>query len=479
MNQKVFISYSWTTPQHEEWVINLAEKLMSDGIDVVIDKWDLKEGHDLYNFMESMVKSPEINKVLIILDRKYSEKADARSGGVGTETQIISPKVYKNASQEKFLPIVAERDKEGKAFIPTFLEGRVYIDLSAIEHYEENYEILIRNIYSRPAYSKPKVGTPPGYLFDETPMNFETSQLLRGFDNQIEKHPERINSIIRDFLNSFHANLDDFSIEFKSNNQMEIGKQICDNIQQYTPLRNNFISFFNKVIKLEIEFDFDILVSFFEGLPLFESPDKHRSSWSEYEFDNYRIIIFELFLYLMTIGLKNENFVFVENLIYSTYFVKNRHRSENEPKSFDTFYRNVSIIDQYYKETYSKNFLNPMADLIIKRIPDDFSVTQIVQADLLCYHISKLNGKDWFPQTYIYDTSNKYELFYKLVSKRHFEKVKQLFDVNTIEELKNKLIELEEIEGNSYYSQIGYSGSFERVSPIYRIIDKENIGTKR
>ena len=81
---KIFISYSWTTPKHEDWVINLAERLVSDGIDVVIDKWNLKEGHDKFDFIESMVKSTDINKVLIILDKKYLEKAEQRSGGVGT-----------------------------------------------------------------------------------------------------------------------------------------------------------------------------------------------------------------------------------------------------------------------------------------------------------------------------------------------------------------------------------------------------------
>ena len=57
---KIFISYSWTNPVHEEWVINLAERLVSDGVDVVIDKWNLKEGQDKFNFMETMVKSDDI-----------------------------------------------------------------------------------------------------------------------------------------------------------------------------------------------------------------------------------------------------------------------------------------------------------------------------------------------------------------------------------------------------------------------------------
>lgn len=55
---KVFISYSWTTAVHEDWVLTLATRLMENGVDVVLDKWDLKEGQDIYAFIESMVNSP-------------------------------------------------------------------------------------------------------------------------------------------------------------------------------------------------------------------------------------------------------------------------------------------------------------------------------------------------------------------------------------------------------------------------------------
>ena len=38
---KVFISYSWTKG---DFVLKLARQLLADGVDVVLDKWDLKEG---------------------------------------------------------------------------------------------------------------------------------------------------------------------------------------------------------------------------------------------------------------------------------------------------------------------------------------------------------------------------------------------------------------------------------------------------
>jgi hypothetical protein len=87
---KLFISYSWSTPDHQQWVLDLATVLRNDGVDVILDKWDLKEGNDAYAFMEKMVTDPSIKKVALISDKKYTEKADNREGGVGAETQIIT-----------------------------------------------------------------------------------------------------------------------------------------------------------------------------------------------------------------------------------------------------------------------------------------------------------------------------------------------------------------------------------------------------
>src|SRR6266849_537201 len=97
----VFISYSWTPEQHRQWVLELAKRLVSHGIDVILDVWHLKPGQDKYVFMERMVTDPQVKRVLIICNRSYQEKADGRTGGVGTESQIISPEVYGKVDQEK------------------------------------------------------------------------------------------------------------------------------------------------------------------------------------------------------------------------------------------------------------------------------------------------------------------------------------------------------------------------------------------
>ena len=114
---KVFISYSWSSKEYEEKVMDLAVKLQGDGIEVIIDKWIMQAGNDTIDFMEKCVKDSTVNFVLMLLDKKYTEKADKRSGGVGIETQIISSEVYNNVGQSKFIPIVFDRDDDGKIFV--------------------------------------------------------------------------------------------------------------------------------------------------------------------------------------------------------------------------------------------------------------------------------------------------------------------------------------------------------------------------
>ena len=55
---KIFISYSWDSETTRTITRELAELLLRDGIDVVIDIWDLKPGQDMYSCMEqSYLKS--------------------------------------------------------------------------------------------------------------------------------------------------------------------------------------------------------------------------------------------------------------------------------------------------------------------------------------------------------------------------------------------------------------------------------------
>ena len=74
--------------------------------------------------------SKSFYKVLIFCDKTYTEKANNRTGGVGDETVIISSEVYGKVTQEKFIPIITERDEDGKEYVPAYIKTRIYIDFS-------------------------------------------------------------------------------------------------------------------------------------------------------------------------------------------------------------------------------------------------------------------------------------------------------------------------------------------------------------
>ena len=92
---KAFISYAWTNPEFKDRVKEWAIRLLSDGVEVLFDQFTLKEGHDLNHYMEKMVADPSVTHVIIFCNSEYASKADSRSGGVGTESQIISNETYK------------------------------------------------------------------------------------------------------------------------------------------------------------------------------------------------------------------------------------------------------------------------------------------------------------------------------------------------------------------------------------------------
>ena len=151
---KVFISYAWGSEDYQMKVLAFATALCGDGIEVLLDKWQIAAGNDMNNFMEKSVNDPSVTNVLILLDENYAEKANKRTGGVGTETQIISQHVYASVEQTKFIPVVFERNAAGEVCKPTYLQSRLHFDLSREDSYNSEYQNLVRTLYGIEIYKE-------------------------------------------------------------------------------------------------------------------------------------------------------------------------------------------------------------------------------------------------------------------------------------------------------------------------------------
>ncbi|HSB03237.1 MAG TPA: TIR domain-containing protein [Anaerolineales bacterium] len=136
---KVFISYSWDDDKHQEWVRDFAIQLRRDGIDVVLDRWNVAPGDQLPRFMERAVTESDF--VLCVCTPRYKEKSDLRGGGVGYEDDIITAEIFANQNQRKFIPVL--RRGEWKETAPSWLLGKYYVDLCNDPYSERNYRDLL------------------------------------------------------------------------------------------------------------------------------------------------------------------------------------------------------------------------------------------------------------------------------------------------------------------------------------------------
>src|SRR5262249_4408358 len=90
---RVFISHTSRVEEAVEWVKQLALFLIDHGIQARLDKFHLRLGMDLPQWMCNELALA--NKVIVICDESYKQKADGRLGGVGWETMIIQGDIAK------------------------------------------------------------------------------------------------------------------------------------------------------------------------------------------------------------------------------------------------------------------------------------------------------------------------------------------------------------------------------------------------
>lgn len=153
---QVFISYSHDSLEHKQWVLELATRLRANGIDAILDQWDLKPGDDLPKFME--VNLARADRVLMICTDNYVAKGDNGMGGVGYEKMIVTSELLSHIDSNKVIPIIKQ---ESDCNTPRFLRTKLFINFSKQDNYEFAFDELIRTIHGAPLFEKPPVSTNP------------------------------------------------------------------------------------------------------------------------------------------------------------------------------------------------------------------------------------------------------------------------------------------------------------------------------
>ncbi len=433
MHPKLFISYSWTSPEHEEWVLSLAHELVDNGVDVKLDKWDLKEGQDAYAFMESMVTDPEITKVIMVCDRCYVAKANDRSGGVGTETQIISAEVYSKRDQTKFVAILPEKDEGGQPYLPIYYKSRIYIDLS--DDYNKNFEQLLRWIYDKPLHEKPTLGKRPAFLDDNAAIRLPTQTIFRRLKMAIHEGKPNCGGVLREYIEVFTCSLEQFRI---ADDTGIFDEHVLKSIELFRPYRDEVIELCMALARYRaIQDSWDALHGFLEKvLPYTERP-AHVHQWKTTDFDNFKFIAYELFLYVIAVLLQRECFAGVAHLLKKRYyFALDTNQQQTGMIPFTAFQSSLQSLETRNERLGSRR-ISPGADLLKQRIAGTgMHFRQLMQADFVLFLRTQLDDKGihwtaWWPMTSIYvsEQYGPFEVFARSQSAAYFDNLKLVFDI--------------------------------------------------
>ena len=460
---KVFISYSWT---NKDFVIKLADRLMTNGIETIIDVWYLKQGNDKYSFMESMVKDKTIDHVLIICDKAYKEKADNRTGGVGDETVIISPQLYGEMDQTKFIPIVLEKDEDGTPYKPIYIESRIHFDFSNKDSYENEFESLIRFLFDEPYYRKPKLGKKPEWLNKDaisiSPIN-NLVDIMRSSANEARK-----NNAISEFTQVFINKTKEFKVITNPNIDVE---KYCieteNQINSMKPLRDSYLDFLKELIMSEKKVP-DFFCSFIEKLYNELLLLKiNGNSYNEYDkamLSIYAIFIWNIFISTISYLRYYEKYSDIFDILTTTFYLIEgiTPLQYKKAETFLEFRCFNGIIDNYYRN----DLLSKTADLVVKQIKEPIITTEFfAQTDILLSQLSfalktsRIKDHGWFALSYVY-SKNFDNIWIKLSSKKYCQKILPLFGVKSIEEL------IKIIKDNPVPERYGYSNSFYSIPRI-------------
>jgi hypothetical protein len=188
---RVFISYSHDNEKHKNWVLQLATRLRSNGIDVILDRWNLKLGSDIAQFMEKGLS--KLDRVICICTNHYVVRANNGIRGVGYEKRIIVAEYLADQNNNYVIPLL--RDNESGT-TPTCLAGLNYIDFRDNNLYESKYEELLRDLLDEPVLPIPPIGKNPFQVAKE----FSQQKFIPSSEKYVSPSPKGLVSF--DFSNN-------------------------------------------------------------------------------------------------------------------------------------------------------------------------------------------------------------------------------------------------------------------------------------
>ncbi len=178
--ETVFISYSHDSTEHSARVLELANALLSMGVDVELDQFEVRPKQGWPRWCEEQLRPENAKYVLVICTPNYRNRVENRVAadegrGVFWEGGVIYQYLYDDKGNTRFIPVLLGGASEDG--VPLSLKGHARYRLEAFDLSDPEFEGLYRELTGQPSVVKripgAKVVLPPR----ETPRRIVAAPL--------------------------------------------------------------------------------------------------------------------------------------------------------------------------------------------------------------------------------------------------------------------------------------------------------------
>lgn len=338
------------------------------------------------------------------------------------------------------MAVVCKKDENGSAYLPTYYKSRIYIDLSETDRYADNFERLLRWIFDKPLYVKPELGNQPSYLSEGKHVSLGTTAIFKRCVDAIKTHKAHADGVLDEYCNAFAENLERFRI---SKPDGEFDDAVIKNIEDFLPFRNEAIQLFIAVAQYMPEEEFILrLHRFLESMIPYMSTPPSMNQWKEWDFDNYKFIVHELFLYALAVLLKHDRISQANYLLEQQYYLPgNSDYGRDMMMSFIVFWEDMRSL-KHRNERLELRRLSVRADILKERCAGTgIDFRYVLQADFVAFMRAEIEARDdrtrWWPESLLYlgRSAGPLEIFARSSSKAYFNKSKMLLAIESPKDL--------------------------------------------
>jgi hypothetical protein len=286
------------------------------------------------------------------------------------------------------------------------------------------------------------LGKPPSFITEANAISLGTSALARMVTDAVRNEKSTAPGALDEYLTVFSGNLERFRI---ATNRDDFDEEFIISIGEFLPARNEFIGIISTlVLYAEPSAYASKIHRFFESVLRYYFRPEKITSYNETDFDNYKFIVHELFLYSLAIMLRGEKFGPASVLLNSNYYVPSAADYRPDPMLDYTVIRDYLRTLEHRKNRTKSNRTSIHADLLKDRSQaSGIEFTHLMQADFVCFLADQFvkHRDNWWPETLVYAGRNygAFEIFARSRSRFYLINLLGLFRGATLELIQQKI----------------------------------------